>query len=81
MPDRIVEVGSARLRAPERRTIIVTMSGAAKDRVREMYEAYLAVPEGRHAEIIDGTLYVMPRPGPQQRAAASERELPQNRFP
>src|SRR5512139_3639285 len=37
----------------------------AQDRRQELYEAYLAVPEGQRAEIINGTLYVSPRPAPR----------------
>lgn len=47
------------------------MSRAAKDRKRALYEAFLAVPPGKHAEIVRGTLYVLPRPAPQHANAAS----------
>jgi Uma2 family endonuclease len=47
------------------------VSDAAKDRVRELYEAYLAVPSHKRAEIINGTLYVMPRPAPRHANASS----------
>jgi Uma2 family endonuclease len=43
----------------------------ARDRRDELYEAYLRVPEHRHAEIIHGTLYVMSRPSPRHASAAS----------
>jgi Uma2 family endonuclease len=36
-----------------------------------MYEQYLAVPEHLRAEIIGGTLYVMPRPAPRHANASS----------
>ena len=37
----------------------------------ELYEAYLRVPEHQHAEIVNGTLYVMSRPAPRHATAAS----------
>jgi Uma2 family endonuclease len=43
----------------------------ARDRRDELYEAYLRVPEHRHAEIVHGTLYVMSRPSPRHASAAS----------
>ena len=43
----------------------------AQDRRRALYEAYLAVPAHRHAEIVRGTLHVMPRPAPRHANAAS----------
>lgn len=43
----------------------------ARDRRLELYEAYLEVPERQCAEIIEGTLYVMPRPAPRHANAAS----------
>ncbi|MBA3503607.1 MAG: Uma2 family endonuclease [Myxococcota bacterium] len=43
----------------------------AHDRRQALYDAYLAVPEGQRAEIINGTLYVSPRPGPQHTNASS----------
>ena len=43
----------------------------ARDRRDELYEAYLRVPEHKHAEIVNGTLYVMSRPGPRHADAAS----------
>lgn len=43
----------------------------AADQRRSLYEAYLAVPEHKHAEIIRGTLYVLPRPAPRHANAAS----------
>lgn len=42
-----------------------------KDRRQALYDDYLAVPEHRRAEIIDGTLYVMPRPAPPHSNAVS----------
>lgn len=47
------------------------MSSAARDPVRALYEQYLAVPEHKHAEIVRGTLYVMPRPAPRHANAAT----------
>ncbi len=41
------------------------MTAAARDRRTELYEAYLDVPEHKHAEIVNGTLYVMSRPAPR----------------
>jgi Uma2 family endonuclease len=43
----------------------------ARDLRDELYEAYLRVPEHQHAEIVNGTLYVMSRPGPRHATAAS----------
>jgi Uma2 family endonuclease len=43
----------------------------ARDPRDELYEAYLRVPEHQHAEIVNGTLYVMSRPGPRHTDAAS----------
>lgn len=47
------------------------MSSAAEERRRALYEAYQNVPPHQHAEIIRGTLYVMPRPAPRHAHAAS----------
>jgi Uma2 family endonuclease len=47
------------------------MSSAAEDRRKALYDEYLRVPEHKHAEIIRGTLYVMPRPAPRHATAAS----------
>lgn len=47
------------------------MAQPAGDRRRELYEAYLRVPEHQHAEIVRGTLYVMPRPAPRHANASS----------
>jgi Uma2 family endonuclease len=47
------------------------MSSAAADRKRALYEAFLAVPAGKRAEIVGGTLYVLPRPAPKHANAAS----------
>lgn len=44
---------------------------AARDRREELYREYLAVPEHLRAEIIDGTLYVLPRPAPRHANALS----------
>jgi Uma2 family endonuclease len=43
----------------------------ARDRRDELYEAYLRVPAHRHAEIVNGTLYVMSRPAPRHASATS----------
>jgi len=43
----------------------------ARDARDELYEAYLRVPEHQHAEIVNGTLYVMSRPAPRHTDAAS----------
>jgi Uma2 family endonuclease len=42
-----------------------------RDRRDELYEAYLRVPAHQCAEIVNGTLYVMPRPAPKHASAAS----------
>src|SRR5262245_36147925 len=47
------------------------MAQAADDLRRALYEQYLAVPPNRSAEIIHGTLYVLPRPAPRHSNAAS----------
>jgi Uma2 family endonuclease len=47
------------------------MGDAAEDERQRLYDAYCAVPPHRHAEIIRGTLYVMPRPAPRHANAAS----------
>src|SRR5258706_14087631 len=42
-----------------------TMAMTAKqDRRQALYDAYCAVPDHQRAEIIEGTLYVSPRPAP-----------------
>ncbi|HWO24706.1 MAG TPA: Uma2 family endonuclease [Kofleriaceae bacterium] len=41
------------------------------DRRQELYDAYCAVPEHERAEIIDGTLYVSPRPAPRHANATT----------
>jgi Uma2 family endonuclease len=47
------------------------MGDAAEHRRQALYEAYLAVPAHQRAEIIRGTLYVMPRPAPRHANASS----------
>src|ERR1051325_9059893 len=42
-----------------------------EDERDELYEAYLRVPPHQHAEIVNGTLYVMSRPAPKHANAAS----------
>jgi Uma2 family endonuclease len=44
---------------------------APHDRRQVLYDAYCAVPEHQRAEIIDGTLYVSPRPAPRHANATS----------
>ena len=44
---------------------------AEQDERDELYEAYLRVPPHQHAEIVNGTLYVMSRPAPKHANAAS----------
>ena len=44
---------------------------AQLDRRRALYDAYCAVPEHQRAEVIDGTLYVSPRPAPRHANATS----------
>lgn len=43
----------------------------ARDRRDELYREYLEVPSHLRAEIIGGTLYVLPRPAPRHANAAS----------
>jgi len=43
----------------------------ARDLRDDLYEAYLRVPAHQHAEIVNGTLYVMSRPAPRHANAAS----------
>ncbi len=43
----------------------------ARDPRDELYEAYLRVPSHLRAEIIHGTLYVLPRPAPRHANASS----------
>lgn len=59
-PDTFIESGS-----------LFAMATPPKDRRQALYEEYCAVPEYRKAEIIDGTLYEMPRPAPPHANAAS----------
>jgi len=48
------------------------MATPAKPDARQaLYEAYCAVPDHQRAEIIDGTLYVLPRPAPRHANATS----------
>jgi len=47
------------------------MAQPAADRRKALYEQYERVPRHRHAEIIRGTLYVLPRPAPRDANAAS----------
>jgi Uma2 family endonuclease len=42
-----------------------------QDRRQALYDAYCAVPEHQRAEIIDGTLYVLPRPAPRHANATT----------
>lgn len=44
---------------------------AHPDRRQALYDAYCAVPEHQRAEIIDGTLYVLPRPAPRHANATT----------
>jgi Uma2 family endonuclease len=44
---------------------------AHHDRRQALYDAYCAVPEHQRAEIIDGTLYVLPRPAPRHANATT----------
>ncbi len=44
---------------------------APLDRRQALYDAYCAVPRHQHAEIIGGTLYVLPRPAPRHANATS----------
>ena len=47
------------------------MAESARDPRHELYEAFLNVPAHRCAEIVNGTLYVMPRPAPRHANASS----------
>jgi Uma2 family endonuclease len=47
------------------------MAQPASDPRRELYERYQQVPSHQHAEIVRGTLYVMPRPAPRHANASS----------
>jgi Uma2 family endonuclease len=50
---------------------IRSMAESARDLRLELYEQYQRVPEHQRAEIIEGTLYVLPRPAPAHANAAS----------
>ena len=54
-----------------RGAIVSTVAEPADDRRQALYETYLRVPAHQRAEIIRGTLYVMPRPAPRHANAAS----------
>lgn len=43
----------------------------AQDRRQALYDAYRAVPDHQRAEIINGTLYVSPRPAPKHANATT----------
>lgn len=43
----------------------------AEDRRKQLYDRYLAVPEHLRAEIVRGTLHVVPRPSPRHASASS----------
>jgi Uma2 family endonuclease len=45
--------------------LIVMATPAHPDRRQALYAAYCEVPSHQRAEIIDGTLYVLPRPAPR----------------
>jgi Uma2 family endonuclease len=47
------------------------MGEPATDRRATLYEAYQKVPPYQHAEIVRGTLYVVPRPAPRHANASS----------
>ncbi|MEJ7729818.1 MAG: Uma2 family endonuclease [Polyangiaceae bacterium] len=47
------------------------MADAAEDRRKALYEAFLRVPSHQTAEIVRGTLYVLPRPAPRHANATS----------
>jgi Uma2 family endonuclease len=47
------------------------MAQPAADQRQVLYEEYQRIPEHLHAEIIRGTLYVMPRPAPRHASACS----------
>lgn len=47
------------------------MAQPVGDRRQELYEAYQQVPAHQFAEIVNGTLYVMPRPAPRHANASS----------
>jgi len=47
------------------------MAQHAEDRRKALYDAYTRVPRHQRAEIIGGTLHVLPRPAPRHANAAS----------
>jgi Uma2 family endonuclease len=47
------------------------MAQPVRDRRDVLYEEYLNVPPHQHAEIVRGTLYIMPRPAPRHANASS----------
>jgi Uma2 family endonuclease len=47
------------------------MAHPARDPRDELYEQYLRVPSHLRAEIVQGTLYVLPRPSPRHAVASS----------
>jgi len=47
------------------------MAQPAEDRKKQLYASYLAVPAHLHAEIVRGTMHVMPRPSPRHASASS----------
>src|SRR5262245_58469110 len=47
------------------------MVRSARNRRDELYDEYQRLPEHQHGEILNGTLYVMPRPSPRHSNTAS----------
>ena len=54
------------------RCTLLTMGHPAEKRTRATYADYLAVPEPQRAEILDGELYVFPRPAPPHAFTAGQ---------